>query len=225
MRFAPSDPSRAYAATSAGRLFTSDDGGVSWEESGDDGPDSHYFHGTAILVDPEDPDTAWVGGSGYDGDAVYMTTDGGQSWEGWGDGLPSTLVYDLAMTTDGSRRVFAGTETSAWVRGPDDDAWTDVTGGAAPITIYWSVEAVQTEPVMRFGTYGRGIWDLQYTPMPPDEEPQDSGDGGGDPQTPGGGEDPGGCGCAGAPGPGGLLLLPLALIGLRRRTDLRRRGA
>lgn len=226
VRFAPSDPSRAYAATSLGRLFTSDDGGVTWEESDDDGPDSHYFHGTAIVVDPEDPDTAWVGGSGYDGDAVYMTTDGGQSWEGWGDGLPSTLVYDLAMTTDGSRRIFAGTETSAWVRGPDDDAWTDVTSGAAPITIYWSVEAVQTEPVMRFGTYGRGIWDLRYTPMPPDEEPQDSGDGGGDPQTPGGGgEEPGGCGCAGAPGAGGLLLLPLALLGLRRRSGLRRRGA
>ena len=237
LRFAPSDPTRAYAATSAGRLFTSDDGGVTWEESDDEGPDSHYFHGTAIQIDPEDPDTAWVGGAGYDGDAVYMTTDGGQSWKGWGDGLPSTLVYDLAMATDGSRRIFAGTETSAWVRGPDDDVWVDVTGGAAPITIYWSVEALQTEPTMRFGTYGRGIWDLQYTPMPPpDDGEDDTGDGGGDgPDTPGdGGDGPEGCGCAGATGPGGrvsltllpLTLLPLTLVALRRRrTDLRQTGA
>ncbi|MCB9779627.1 MAG: hypothetical protein H6742_13770 [Alphaproteobacteria bacterium] len=223
---APSDPSRGYATTSYGRLFTSDDGGVTWTESRDTGPYSHYFHGTALVIDPDDPDTAWIGGSGYDGDAVYRTTDGGETWQGWGDGLPSTLVTDLALATDGSKRLFAAAETAAYVRGGDSTEWVDITGLDAPITTYWSVEAVQSEHTMRFGTYGRGIWDYQYEPwdVPPDEEEDSGGSGGDDPSRPD--DDPkvdcGGCavGGGGGVGRGALGLLPvLLLVGWRRRRE------
>lgn len=210
------DSSRAYAATSYGRLFSSDDGGLTWDESRDDGPYSHYFHGTALLVDPEDPDTAWVGGSGYGGPAVYRTTDGGDGWDDWADGLPDTTVYDFAMAIDGSRRVFAGTETAAYVRGPYDDEWQDITSAGAPITTYWSVEALQTENTVRFGTYGRGIWDYQYdeAPLPPEEGT----DTGADPTRPeDGSSGPGGCGCGGGAPAGLAFALPALLALVRRR--------
>jgi hypothetical protein len=44
-------------------------------------------------------------------------------------------------------------------------------GVEAPITLYWSVEAVPGLPLMRFGTYGRGIWDYSI------EDPQPVGPG------------------------------------------------
>jgi len=224
---APRRPDKAYAATSYGRLFHSEDRGKTWTRSSDTGPSSHYFYGTAVVVDDDNPRKAWVGGAGYGGPAVYRTRDGGETWEAWGQGLPDTLVYGLAQTTDGSDRIFAGTETAAYVRGPDDDAWVDITGSEAPIVTWWSVEALQSEPTMRFGSYGRGIWDYHYDEAPAVSEPDTGGDtaadGGADGGTDGGG-DPGktvGCGCGGG-SPATLALLLPALLGLagrrRRRT-------
>lgn len=161
LAFSPLDPDRAWVATSAGRLFRSTDHGVTWDESDDEGPASHYFYGTAMVASREDADVVYVGGSGYDGPAVFRSRDGGATWEGWGDGLPATLVYSLAEARDGTGTMFAGTETAAYRRGPDDPAWVDITGADAPVTLYWSAEALPHENTIRFGTYGRGIWDYR----------------------------------------------------------------
>lgn len=161
LAFAPSDADRLYAATSAGRLFISADHGISFTQSAGLVPDENWLYGQAIAVDPDDADTLLVGGSGYGVPAVYRSTDGGQSFRPWGQGLPDTLVYSLCVAQDGSGRAFAGTETSVYQRGPEDAAWVDVTDTTAPITIYWSCEVLAAENTIRFGTYGRGIWDYQ----------------------------------------------------------------
>ncbi len=164
LEFSPVNPLKAYMATNRGRLFYSSDRGVTWTQSASTGPEAHYFYGTALLASITDADTVWVGGSGYGSPAVYMSTDGGQTWEPHGQGLPDTLVYCLGEAPDGSGRVFAGVETSAYQRDPDSDEWYDITGNTAPITIYWSIEALTAENTMRFGTYGRGIWDYRLDP-------------------------------------------------------------
>jgi photosystem II stability/assembly factor-like uncharacterized protein len=165
MVFSPVVPDRAYAATSTGALWWSDDHGVHWELSGSDGPEGSWLYGAAVAASRADRDLAWVGGSGYGNPSVYRTEDGGRSWEAWDDGLPSTLVYSLCEAPDGSGVLFAGTETSAWRRGPDDPAWVDITGADAPITIYWSCEALYAEDTVRFATYGRGVWDWRIVPQ------------------------------------------------------------
>jgi len=160
--FSPADPARAIAVTSYGRAFTSADGARTWTPVATGLPGGQYFYGTALAFDPLSPDTVYLGGAGYEGPAVYRSTDGGASWEPWGDGLPPTLVYALTVARDGSGRVFAGTETGAWASPAGEQAdWADVLGGEAPITTYWSVEALAHENTLRFGTYGRGIWDLR----------------------------------------------------------------
>ncbi len=88
---------------------------------------------------------------------LWRTTDGGATYQDWGQGLPSTLVYCMAEAADGS--MFCGTETSAYRRDPGSASWVDIAGNEAPITTYWSSEFVAAENVIRFGTYGRGIWD------------------------------------------------------------------
>jgi len=165
LAFAPSDPSRAYAVNDRGRYFVSDDHGVSWSQAPDNGPNSHYFYGNALCVNPVVPDEAFSGGSGYSGPGVWRTTDGGASWQAASSGLPSTLVYDLAYAGDGSGDVFAATEAGAWHFDRTTDTWSNVMQPATPLTLYWSVEAVPgtapDEALMRFGTYGRGIWDYR----------------------------------------------------------------
>lgn len=161
LAFSPLDPQRAYAVTDRGRLYHSSDRGVSWTASTSTGPSGQYFYGTALVASALDVDTVYVGGSGYSGPAVYRSTDGGVSFQAWNTGMPATLVYCLAEARDGSGTIFAGTETSALKRAPGDAAWTNITGTDAPLTIYWSVEALAHEDTMRFGTYGRGIFDYQ----------------------------------------------------------------
>lgn len=162
--FSPVSPERVYAATNYGRLFVSDDHGVTWSKSQSLAPSGHYFYGTSIIASREDPDTAWVGGSGYGNPAVYRTTDGGQTWEPWGEGLPDTLVYALVEAPDGSGALFAGTETAAYRRDAGSNTWVDITTNQAPVTTYWSAEALTAENTIRFGTYARGIWDYQLDP-------------------------------------------------------------
>ena len=164
LAFSPLDANRAYLATSDGRAFHSEDGGVSWTRSHNMSPDGHYLYGQAVLASSLDVDTVWVGGSGYGSPGIYRSTDGGRSFVPFFEGIDDTMVYSLGEAPDGSGRLFAGTQQAVFRRDPEDSEWKEVTGNAAPVTVYWSVEALQHENTMRFATYGRGIWDYQLDP-------------------------------------------------------------
>ena len=157
MAFAPATPLRAYAGDDAGRMWTSDDGGVTWEEAEMKGASA--FRPTAISVDPVESDLAVVVGSGYGGPGAFRTRDGGRTWTPMNEGLPRTLLLGVAHASDGSGDVYAAGDAGALRWQPDQGAWRSILGVEAPATTYWSVEWVPGREVARFGTYGRGIWD------------------------------------------------------------------
>lgn len=159
----PADGQYRIAAVDNGRIWYSTDGGGRWDLSGDTGPQAHYFYGTAIAHSPTDSRVAWLGGSGYAGSAVYRTQDGGVTWEAAGMGLPSTLVYDLAVESDTHEAIYAATDAGPYCLQPGEVRWEYIGGTEAPLTTYWSVEAVPAAQLVRFGTYGRGIWDYDVS--------------------------------------------------------------
>lgn len=161
LAFSPLDHDRVYGVTSAGRFFRSNDHGETWELNARGLPDGSYFYGTALVASALDVDTVYVGGSGYSNPPVYVSHDGGDHFDALSDGIPATLVYCLVEEPT-SGALFAGTETSALRLDPHTTTWVDVTGTGAPITIYWSAELVPEDGLVRFGTYGRGIWDYVY---------------------------------------------------------------
>ncbi len=161
LAWSPLDSDRGYAITNVGRLWYTNDRGLTWTQSANNGPSPHYFYGTAIEASPIDLDTVWVGGSGYSGPAVYRSTDGGATFQAYGQGLPPTLIYSLAASPDTTGTIYAGGENAAYRRRTTDTVWQDITENDAPVNIYWSAEAVADLGVIRFGTYGRGIWDYQ----------------------------------------------------------------
>lgn len=172
MAFAPTDHDRAYAVTNNGNFWYSTDHAVTWQPASNSGPDSHYFYGNGLAVHPLNPLEAVAGGSGYSTAGVRRTQDGGASWQALDQGLPSTLVYGLAYAGDGTGDLFAATEAGAYRWRDADGQWSNIMGVSAPSTLYWSVEAVPAHRRIRFGTYGRGIWDYKIPvdgnrPLPP----------------------------------------------------------
>ena len=165
LAFAPSNPQRAYAATDNGKLYFSQDHGTTWTLSTSSAPSQHYFYGSAIAVNPANALEAVVGGAGYSTPGVVRTTDGGLTWSAFHSGLPSTLVYDLCFAPDSSGAIYAATEAGAWRRQSGSNSWSNIMNTTAPLTVYWSVEAVNPD-VIRYGTYGRGIWDFKIPTAP-----------------------------------------------------------
>ena len=165
LEFSPLDPNRAWACTSDGKIFWSTDGGANWTQSADTGPRAHYFYGTTIVASERNPDEVWIAGSGYSTVAVRFSDDGGVTWRNRSQNLPRTLAYCMVEAPDGSGRMYLGTESGAWEWDPIAKEWNDILGTDGPITLYWSVEAVPSRNIIRFGTYGRGVWD--YSPGTP----------------------------------------------------------
>ena len=159
LAFAPGDPSRVYAANDAGAAWTSDDRGRTWRRTELTG--GRYLRPTSIDVARNDRDRCVVGGSGYGGPGVLATDDGGRTWRALERGLPRTLVLDVGWANDGSGDVYAATECGPYRWSAEERRWRGLMGVEAPATTYWSLEVLPDEGLVRFGTYGRGIWDYR----------------------------------------------------------------
>ena len=161
LAISPADHNYWYAASAKGALWYSHNRGASWIESPSAGPMSHYFYGTALLASPSDRNACYVGGSGYSGPAVYKSADGGATWNPLGATQPSTLVHKLAFDSPVTQTLYAATEAGPYLYESATDTWANLVGATccAPLTDYWDVEALPALGIMRFATYGRGIWD------------------------------------------------------------------
>ena len=163
----PVDADRWYAITSNGRFWRSVDRGRTWSSPTEwSVPKGHYFYGNVVLPSQTDPETLWVAGSGYSSPGVWVSRDNGTTFDSLNRGLPPTLVYDLDASADGSL-LFAATAIGPYLYRADSGRWFDASGGRAPEQTWWSVDYIEENSVARFGTFGRGIWDLRLEKMEP----------------------------------------------------------
>ncbi len=117
---APSNPLVIYAGTgesdirsdlaSGDGVYESSDGGKTWTNVGL--KDTRQI--SRIVVDPENPDTVYVGALGHaygpnPERGVFKSTDGGNTWIHALDRGPEVGVSDLAMAADAPGTLFAGT--------------------------------------------------------------------------------------------------------------------
>ncbi|MDP7063058.1 MAG: hypothetical protein QF489_09040 [Planctomycetota bacterium] len=157
--FSPLDPNYAWCTTSNGKIYYSTDKGVNWTQSNSNGPGAHYFYGTTIIASSTNINEVWVAGSGYSNPPVMYSGNGGTSFYDKSAGLPSTLIYGMCEAPDQSGYMYAAGQSGAYEYDPSTQTWASILGAEAPLTTYWSVEAVPSQNIIRFGTYGRGIWD------------------------------------------------------------------
>ena len=82
LQYDPANPNHVLLGTSAGQLFSSQDGGNSWAPFVHLGPGDDYVL-DHIIFNPTHPATVYVAGwslfNGDEGD-VFRSDDGGQTW-------------------------------------------------------------------------------------------------------------------------------------------------
>jgi hypothetical protein len=152
LAIAPTDHNVWYASTLEGHLWHSRDHGATWTESATTGEHLLSNSNGALLVSPDDPLTCFAGGSGY----------GGVSWSPLSDGLPPTIVWSLAFDSPATQTLYAATDAGPFVFNAASSTWRSLLGGSSPVIPYFSVEGVPSAHLVRFGTFGRGVWD--YVP-------------------------------------------------------------
>ena len=147
----PANPDRLWQQSHCG-VYRSDDRGTSWERLDGNGLPSDF--GFALMLDPRDPDAAFVipeesamnRVAPNDRLGVYRTRDGGSSWELLTNGLPQQAwvgVLREASAWDGQEPngLFFGTQTGSVMASPDGgESWHEAGRWLPPIL---SVEAAE----------------------------------------------------------------------------------
>jgi photosystem II stability/assembly factor-like uncharacterized protein len=149
---APQKPDRMFMQFHGG-VYRSDDAGESWTDIGGSGLRSDF--GFPLMVDPADPDSAFVIPLVADTDRVtpdgrvrvYATRDAGSTWEPQGDGLPAehaylTVLRQAFTRADQGERLqlyFGATSGELFGSGNAGAAWTTVATRLPPV---YSVVAI-----------------------------------------------------------------------------------
>ncbi len=137
----PGDPQTWYVAVGSGGVWKTTNSGTSWKSLFDGQP---VYSTGSIALDPQNPNTVWVG-TGENvggrhvayGDGIYRSTDGGQSWENRGL-KESERLSTIWIHPDNSDKVIVAAQGPLWSSGGErglyrtEDAgttWTRVLGG------------------------------------------------------------------------------------------------
>jgi len=174
------DGNRLYVGTSEGYFFYSNDNGNNWARTANFGGNDYNI--TSILGSKLTSDLLWIGGTGYSNPAIYKSVDGGQTFTEMATGLPNTLVREIAANADESL-LFAATDVGPYVYVAANNQWYSMLGISTPQQTYRSVEYLAGIETIRFGTYGRGIWDFTLSCATNIYFADTDGDGLGDPNS------------------------------------------
>jgi photosystem II stability/assembly factor-like uncharacterized protein len=142
---APGRPERLFMQFHGG-VYRSDDAGESWTAIGDGLPSDFGF---PLMVDPADPDSAFVIPLVADMDRVtpegrvrvYETRDGGQSWNALGDGLPADHAY-LTVLRQAFHRAGEGSELELYFGATSGELFASGDAGRT-----WSTAALRLPPI------------------------------------------------------------------------------
>ena len=154
----PLDEKYMYVATDNGYLFSSKDGGTSWNSKFI----SSSFWPRVIYPSRINLGELWIGGSGYSNSPVYHSTDHGLTVEPYKTGMPPILVEAITANTDESV-LFAATGIAPFAYLKSDNTWIDISDKKAPLVHYNDVDFIPSLNTARFATFARGIWDFHMT--------------------------------------------------------------
>ncbi len=146
------NPSIIYAGTDGG-IFTSHDGGATWERTSSGLLGEQTVR--ALALEPQaSPERTLYAGT-FSG--VYRSTDNGQTWSQANVGLTRRLVFSLAIDPSDSSIVYAGTDTQLFKSVNGADSWEAIQKGL-PSEGVWSLIVHPVTPRVLYAGMNSGVY-------------------------------------------------------------------
>ena len=154
------DPLTDFAATAAGGVWRSVNGGLDWKPVFDEQPVSSIG---SIAVAPSDPNVVWVGsgeanirGNVGEGNGIYRSTDGGTTWTRvW---TAEGQIGTMAVHPQDPDTAFAAVLGSPFGPGPQRGVLRTTDGGAAWKTVLFVDEDTGASDVALDPDNPRIVW-------------------------------------------------------------------
>lgn len=158
-----SDQNRIYIATQDAAFFSTSNQGSSWTK--------HTLAGLPASMIPwqikcsnTNPDKVFICGTGFSNSGVFQSINGGATFTALSGSIPAATFYEIALS-DNEDLLYAATSEGPYVYVFAQSQWYSLMGADTPILDFNTVDNVGNN-VIRFGTYGRGIWDLEIMSAP-----------------------------------------------------------
>jgi hypothetical protein len=156
---------RWYVGLASGKVMYSTDGGNSFSQSSYAGTwpkgqtSTSSKRSPAIATSPIDEATVYYAATGSD---FLISVDGGKNFTNHNDGLDVTRIVDLEASPNGQYIFAACAFDGAWVYAVQQNKWFKMDSTDTPKEIRYSdVQFLESENLVRFGTYGSGILDFR----------------------------------------------------------------
>lgn len=161
LAISPLDTNYYYAMTKRGYFYSSTDRGKTWAKTDNfKGPSYNYLHSTSIIPSKITKGVVYIAGGGYSSHGVFVTNNNGATFDSVGLDIPKAIFYEIDINTE-ENVLFAATSVGPYIYFKGNNRWYPMTAYDTPDQTYWSVEYLPTDKIVRFGTYGRGIWDFK----------------------------------------------------------------
>ena len=169
LRFVGTNPliANQWSVTTRSRVYTTLNGGGTWQESGllpgispsSGGASSVAFEGTTGSV-------LWASAKISGAGRIVRSADRGASWVDKSADLPAVPVNVLAVDPNDPQTVYAGTELGLYRSQNGGQSWLRY-GVGLPLVSVTEINVMLDSSAIRISTFGRGFWELSTSSISP----------------------------------------------------------
>jgi hypothetical protein len=159
IRVAPTNRNVVYAAAVA-QIWRSADRGATWRSIAATPLPNRFI--TDIDVAVGNSNDVWVSVSGSGTPHVFRSTNGGASWIARSAGLPDTPANSIIVDPSRASRLWVATDQGVYVTNDSGTSWVRYSTGL-PRVVVTDLRIHRNTGLLRAGTYGRGVWEIQAT--------------------------------------------------------------
>jgi len=144
-----------YEYSINGSMYSTNDGGNTWNDVTAGLPDSLYF--TSVEVNSVDANIAYVTMAGFSaGNKIFKTTNGGNTWQNISYNLPNIPVNCIKSLPNGNSLI-AACDIGVYQLDETQNTWINISVDL-PNVIVSDIEINQAANKVYLSTFGRGIW-------------------------------------------------------------------